>query len=49
MTMHRAPRDHVPVRDDMSRIRQSHRGWAFALAGGWLTLAIAAAFFAFGV
>lgn len=47
--MRQPPRDHIPVRGDISRIRQSHRLWALALAGGWLTLAIAAAFFAFGV
>lgn len=49
MTMHQAPRDHVPVRRDLSRIRQSQRRWAYALVGAWLTLAIAAAFFALGV
>lgn len=47
--MREAPRDHVPASGDMNRIRQGHRRWALALAGGWLTLAIAAAFFAFGV
>lgn len=47
--MRQPPRDHVPVSPDLSRMRTRCHRWTLAVAGAWLTLALAAALFAFGV
>lgn len=49
MKMREQPRDHVPVTPAQPTPRPFCRVFAVGLAGGWLTLALAAAFFAFGV
>ncbi|WP_242220018.1 hypothetical protein [Shinella zoogloeoides] len=47
--MRQPPRDHVPVTPDRSVARPCRTGFALALAGGWIVLALASAFLAFGV
>lgn len=49
MTMRQAPRAHFSVSPDLIRTRRNHHRWTLAVAGAWLTLALAAAIFAFGV